>query len=281
LVAGNLNTVANENIAVTLTGGLKLNGSVNVTTADVAATNGVVHVVDAVLVNPSIVPIVGTIVAPAYFNKNFTTLVAAVTAASPEILTALLSSDKKTLFAPTNDAFTAAGITTLPDQATLNAVLKYHVLGSEVRAANLPANTAPDNSTIATLNGSFYLSNRGANGVFINGNTKVIQTDIIASNGTVHVIDRTLIPPSKSIKEIAVALSTGSSPQFTQLVAALDRVPALLDAAGSANSKLTVFAPTDAAFQSLYTALGVAGINDVNLNTLTNVLKQHIIYNRI
>jgi transforming growth factor-beta-induced protein len=276
-VAGNVNTVANENIAVTLTGGLKLNGSVNVTTADVAATNGVVHVIDAVLVNPSIVPIVGTIVAPAYFNKNFTTLIAAVTAASPAILTTLLSSDKKTLFAPTNDAFTAAGITSLPDQATLDAVLTYHVLNSEVRAANLPTNTAPTNSTITTLNGPFYLSNRGSAGVFINGTTKVIQTDIIASNGTVHVIDRTLIPPSKTIKDIAVGLSTASSPQFTQLVAALGRVPALLDAAGSTSSKLTVFAPTDAAFQALYTALGVGGINDIDLNTLTNVLKQHII----
>ena len=278
LTAGNVNTAVGENIVVTTSGGLKLNSTVSVTTADVAASNGVVHIIDAVLVNPSIVPIVGTIVAPAYFNKSFTTLIAAVNAASPSILTTLLNSSKKTLFAPTNDALVAAGITTLPDRATLDAVLTYHVLNSEVRAASLPSNTAPANSAVTTLNGVFYLSNRGATGVFINGRTKVTQTDIIASNGTVHVINRTLLPPSQTIAQIATSLSTSaSSPQFTQLVAALGRVNELLTAASSPSSNLTVFAPTDAAFQALYKALGVNGINDIDLTTLTNVLKQHIV----
>ena len=273
LTAGDVNTVANEKIAVTLNP-LKLNGSVNVTTADVLTTNGVVHIVDAVLVNPSILPIVGTIVAPAYFNKNFTTLIAAVNGASPSILETLLSSPKKTLFAPTNAAFIAAGITTLPNQATLDAVLTYHVLNSEVRAANLPANTAPVNSEITTLGGKFYLSNRGAAGVFINGRTKVTQTDIIGSNGVVHVIDRTLMPPSQTIAQIATALSTATSPQFTKLLQALSRTEAatLLAVAGDATANITLFAPTDAAFEA-------SGINleTVNGTTLVSVLQKHII----
>ncbi len=273
LTAGNVNTVANENIAVTLNP-LKLNASTNVTTADVIATNGVIHIVDAVLVNPSIAPIVGTIVAPAYFNKNFTTLIAAVNAASPTILTTLLSSSKKTLFAPTNAAFVAAGITTLPNQATLDAVLTYHVINSEVRAANLPSNTAPVNSEITTLGGKFYLSNRGTVGVFINGRTKVTQTDIIASNGVVHVIDRTLMPPSQTIAEIATALSNATSPQFTKLLQALSRTEAssLLTVAGDATANITLFAPTDAAFA----ASGI-DLETVNGNTLVSVLQKHII----
>jgi transforming growth factor-beta-induced protein len=109
---GELTTVGGETIMVNTMGGVSLNGTASVTKADVIASNGVVHIIDEVLVPPSIQPIVGTIVAPAYFNKNFTTLIAAVKAASPEILTTLLSSGGKTLFAPTNDAFTAAGITT-------------------------------------------------------------------------------------------------------------------------------------------------------------------------
>ena len=274
LVAGNVKTVANEDIAISLTGGVKLNTSVNVTTADVAASNGVIHIVDAVLVNPSILPIVGTIVAPAYFNKSFTTLIAAVTAASPSILTTLLSSSKKTLFAPTNEAFIAAGITTLPNQATLDAVLTYHVINSEVRAANLPANTAPVNSEITTLGGKFYLSNRGATGVFINGRTKVTQTDIIGSNGVVHVIDRTLMPPSQTIAQIATALSTVTPPQFTKLLQALSRTEAsaLLAVAGDATANITLFAPTDAAF----VASGI-DLATVNGNTLISVLQKHII----
>ena len=278
LTTGNVETANMENIAVTTSGGIRLNGSAKVLTADVKAKNGVVHIIDQVLVPASIGRFVNTVVEPAYFNKNFTTLIAAVTAASPSILDALLSPSKKTLFAPTNDAFTAAGITTLPDRATLDAVLTYHVIGSQVMANQLPSNTAPSNSAITTLGGVFYLSNRGSNGVFINGRTRVTATDILADNGVVHVIDRTLLPPSKTIAQIATALSTASSgKEFTELVAALTRVPALLDAASAPSSNLTVFAPTDAAFSALYTALGVSGINDIDINTLTAVLKHHII----
>jgi len=278
LTAGNIVTANTETISVTTTGGIKLNGSTNVVTADVLSTNGVVHIVDAVLVPTSIGKFVNTVVEPAYFNKNFTTLIAAVSAASPSILVTLLNSTKKTLFAPTNNAFIAAGITTLPSQATLDAVLTYHVIGSEVKASQLPANTAPENSAISTLGGVFYLSNRGSTGVFINGRTKVTATDIMADNGVVHVIDRTLLPPSQTIAGIATALSTASSGQeFTQLVAALVRVPALLEAASSSESNLTVFAPTDEAFNELYTALGVSGINDIDIDLLTAVLQHHII----
>lgn len=278
LTEGNLATANTENIAVTLTGGLSLNGSTKVVTADIRATNGVIHVVDKVLVPASIGKFVNTVVEPAYFNKNFTTLIAAVTAASPSILTTLLNSSKKTLFAPTNDAFTAAGITSLPNQATLDAVLTYHVIGSEIRASQLPANAAPVNTAVTTLGGVFYLSNRGTAGIFINGSTKVTTADILADNGVVHVIDRVLMPPSLTIAQIATALSTAATgKQFTQLVAALGRVPALLTAAAAATSNLTVFAPTDAAFNQLYTTLGVAGINDIDLTTLTAVLKHHIV----
>lgn len=277
LAAGNVATANGENIAVTTSGGIRLNGSVQVVTPDVLATNGVVHIVDQVLVPQSIGQFVNTIVEPAYFNKNFTTLIAAVKAASPSILQTLLNSSKKTLFAPTNDAFVAAGITTLPAQATLDAVLTYHVLTTEVRAAQLPTNTAPANSEITTLGGKFYLSNRGTTGVFINGTTKVTATDIVADNGVVHVIDRTLLPPSQTVAGIATSLSTATQPQFTQLVAALGRVPALLEAASSADSKLTVFAPTDAAFEALYDALEVDGINDIEIGLLTAVLQHHIV----
>jgi transforming growth factor-beta-induced protein len=278
LTAGNVNTVANENIAVTLNP-IKLNGTVNVTTPDVLASNGVVHIVDAVLVNSTtIAPIVGTIYAPAYFNKDFSTLVAAVKGASQSTRDLLLSATKKTLFAPNNAAFTAAGITSLPTTAAaIDAILAYHVLNSEVRAAGLPNVAAPGNSEITAVGGKFYLSNRGSAGVFINGRTQITQTDISASNGVVHLINRTLVPPSQTIAQIATALSTGSPAQFTQLVAALTRIPALLNAASGTSSNLTVFAPTDAAFQTLYTDLGVTGLSGINDATLTAVLQHHII----
>ncbi len=276
LTAGDVETVNGEDISVTVTGGIKLNASVNVATADVEASNGVVHVVDAVLVPPSIVPIVGTIVAPAYFNKNFTTLIAAVNAASPSILTTLLNSTPKTLFAPTNDAFVAAGITTLPNQATLDAVLTYHLIsGTAVEAADI----ATGSSAAATLNGNIYLS-KGAAGVFINGSSKVSAADIQGSNGVVHVIDRTLLPPSKTIAQIVSDYANASTDkQFTKLLQALQRTSGtgtdLLAAAGAAGN-LTVFAPTDAAFE----ALGV-DLATVDLAALTKILQHHIVGARV
>lgn len=280
LQSGNVTTAGGEQVAVNVSGGVTLNTSAMVTTGDVRATNGVVHIIDEVLVPPSIVPIVGTIVAPAYFNKNFSTLIAAVKAASPAILQTLLNSTDKTLFAPTNAAFTAAGINTLPDQATLDAVLKYHVIPSEVTSA-----IASGASQAETLNGNIYLS-KSSSGLFINGISKVSTADVDASNGVVHVIDRTLMPPSQTIAQIAVESTTASTPQFTQLVAALSRTQGqgendLLAAVSNSGASLTVFAPTDAAFQALYAALGVNNVNEIPLNTLIAVLKHHVIADHV
>lgn len=274
-----LGTVSGEDVTVSIDGEVTFNGSASVINADIFATNGVVHVIDEVLINPSIQPIVGTVVAPAYFNKDFTTLIAAVEAASPNILATLLNNDTKTIFAPTNEAFIQAGIDMLPDQATLNAVLTYHVLGQEVRAADI----ADGSSEATTLNGDIYLSNT-ADGVFINGTTEVTATDIDANNGVVHVINRTLLPPSQTIADIAIDASESEQPEFTQLVAALSKVSSLLDAASS-DGDLTVFAPTDAAFQALYDELAVNNIDELEAaignDGLAEVLQHHIVGDRV
>ena len=271
--------LSGEEISVAIDeNGVFISGA-KVAVPDVEASNGVVHVIEDVMVPPSIVPIVGTIVAPAYFNKDFTVLVSAVLAADPSILTLLLgngpSEQGLTLFAPTNDAFAAAGITTLPDQATLNAVLAYHVIDATVMAADLPGTTVGA-SAVTSLGGDFYLTNKGS-GVFINGNSEVTATDIEGSNGVVHVINRTLIPPSNNVVEIAQSFDPD---EFTQLVAALARTsgedPDLL-AALSGEGAFTVFAPTDAAFEALYDALSVASVDEIPLATLTAVLQHHVI----
>jgi transforming growth factor-beta-induced protein len=271
--------VSGEQISVAINqDGVFISGS-KVLTADIEANNGVVHIIEDVMVPPSIAPVVGTIVAPAYFNKNFSTLIAAVGAANEDILSLLLSNGPGnqglTLFAPTNAAFEAAGITELPDGATLSAVLKYHVIDGTVREDDLPT-TSSGATPVTTLGGDFYLTNKSA-GVFINGKTEVVATDIEGSNGVVHVINVTLVPPSSSVVEIAQSFDPD---EFTQLVAAVARTsgedPDLL-AALSGEGAFTVFVPTDAAFEALYTALGVASVDDIPLETLTAVLQHHVI----
>ena len=112
---------------VDLTSGVKLNGVAKVTTADVMATNGIIHVVDAVINLP-------TIVTHATANTNFTSLVGALTkAGQPDFVSILSGTGPYTVFAPTNDAFTAFNTELAPggiaggSSADLTKVLQYNV----------------------------------------------------------------------------------------------------------------------------------------------------------
>ena len=270
-------TLNMEDILVAADGNSFTISGAAINTADVMTSNGVVHIMDNVLVPPSAAMFVNTIVEPAYFNKNFTTLVAAVKAASPSILDALLAADGFTLFAPTNDAFAAAGINELPDQATLDAVLTYHLVQGVVTSGDLPATGVAAPAAITTFGGSdFYLTNKG-NGVFINGNTEVTVVDIdpaasaskVAINNVVHVINRTLIPPSQDI--VAIAIAGG----FTKLAAALTEAGLVSTLQGE--GPFTVFAPTDTAFDALYSALDVQTPDQIDDSTLDAVLKYHVL----
>ncbi|HKL09521.1 MAG TPA: fasciclin domain-containing protein [Bacteroidales bacterium] len=268
-----------------------INGA-NVTTANVEASNGIIHIVDAVLVPSLELSIVNTIVEPAYFNKDFSILTEAVVTA--DLLNTLIDSEANyTLFAPNNDAFEAAGITSL-DGLTANdlvPVLTYHVLGSEVFGDGLPAT----GSAIPSLGGDLYLSING-NGVFLNGLTRVTAATLSGEpldydNGVVHLIDRTLVPASKDIVDIAVAASEASeNAEFGQLVAALTAVEneettADLITILKGEGPFTVFAPTDAAFASLYALAEVADfsalVDAVGIATIEAVLKYHVVGARV
>jgi transforming growth factor-beta-induced protein len=283
---------ADDKITVGIDGTLVTINGANVTTADVEASNGVVHILDAVLVPTLELSIVNTIVEPAYFNKNFSILTEAVVKA--DLLGTLTNpSASLTLFAPDNAAFAAAGITSVAglSGADLTPILTYHVLGSEVFANALP----PTGSAVTTLNGPFYLS-INTNGAFINGLTKITTAtvsggDLDYNNGVVHLINRTLLPATKNVVEIAVAASQATSgSEFGQLVAALTAVENDPDAANlitilSGAGPFTVFAPTDAAFASLYTLAGVANFDAlvaaIGIPTLEAVLKYHVLGARV
>jgi transforming growth factor-beta-induced protein len=281
-----------DKIKVQISGqSVKINGA-NVTAANIEASNGVVHVVDAVLVPALELSIVNTIVQPAYFSKSFSVLTQAVVTAG--LLETLVNPDASfTLFAPSNDAFEAAGITSLTGLTAndLTPILTYHVLGSKVYANGLPST----GSAVTTLNGDFYLSIND-NGVFINGVSQVTVASQAGSNldfgnGVVHVINRTLLPTNKTIVDIAVEASQASSgAEFGQLVAALtavenDGTTDNLITILSGDGPFTVFAPTDAAFQALYTLAEVSDFNAlvdaVGIGTIEAVLKYHVLGARV
>lgn len=186
-------TLNGESITVDLSMGVKINDS-SVAIADIEATNGVIHVIDQVLV-PSNFELVleeeMDIVDIALGNEDFSILVAALQQA--DLVGALQGEGPFTVFAPTNDAFAdllaALDISAadLLAQPALADVLLYHVVSGKVMSGDLS-----DGLMAPTLNGesiTFDLSD----GVKVNM-SNVISADIEASNGVVHVVDSVLVP---------------------------------------------------------------------------------------
>ncbi len=208
-----------------------------------------------------------TVVGVAQADTTFSILVAAVTKAN---LVGTLSDATKsyTVFAPTNNAFRAAGITlaTIDGYSTaqvgsiLTPLLTYHVLAAKVLSTGVPSS-----DTVKTLNGRNLFASRNANGVFLNG-TRVATADINASNGVVHVIGSVLIPPTQTIAQIVTA-----NPNFSLLLTAVVRGG--LAGTLSGPGKFTVFAPINSGFPaSLDTD---AKINAAPVATVAGIVGSH------
>lgn len=178
---------------VDLTSGVKLNGGAKVTTADVIASNGVIHVVDAVIGLP-------TIVTHATANPNFTSLVGALTGAGqPNFVSILSGTGPFTVFAPTNSAFTALNTELAPggiagvSAANLTKVLQYHVVNGNILAASLTegqvVNTLQTPQTFrVTLAGGAKITDARSRV------SNIVATDVQCSNGVIHVLDKVLLP---------------------------------------------------------------------------------------
>ena len=168
--------------------GVSINAAATVTTADITASNGVIHVIDTVLLPANIVNL-----ASAY--PDFTTLVAAAGAA--DLVTTLTSPGPFTIFAPTDAAFEAAiealGTTAedLLANPDLAGILTYHGLAGIVLAADIAAGE----TTVTTLAEIDVTINNTDDGVTIGG-ANVVMTDIVGTNGVIHVIDAVLLPPA-------------------------------------------------------------------------------------
>ena len=126
---------------------------------------------------------------------TFTTLIAAVEAA--ELVSALKGEGPLTVFAPTDEAFaalpegTVASLLEPENKDQLIAVLTYHVAPGAVKSGDIMGKSVD----VATLQGG-KLKVNAEDGVKIN-NAKVIQADVAASNGVIHVIDTVLLPPTE------------------------------------------------------------------------------------
>lgn len=210
-------------------------------------------------------------------NPDFSTLESAVLKAN--LQTTLSSPGTFTVFAPTNAAFTASGITSTTlnslTPAQVSNILLYHTLGSRIAAADVPAGP---NAKVITASGDSVFVTKNSSGVFING-IQVTTADVAADNGIIHVIGRVLMPPSGNIVETAVTAGLDSLVKaVTRATTAPGGDPTLASTLSTA--KLTVFAPTNAAFTQLLSALSLTNINDIPVATLLAVLRYHVVGNR-
>ncbi|MHC4816670.1 MAG: fasciclin domain-containing protein [Planctomycetota bacterium] len=164
--------------------GVSIDGA-KVITADIPASNGIIHVIDRVVIPRE------DIVDTAVQAGSFKTLVTAVKAA--ELVETLKGKGPFTVFAPTDAAFGELPEGTLSalikDKPKLRAILTYHVVAGRVLADEIPNGI----TEVATAGGGKLRITRDENGVQING-ANVIKTDIITGNGVIHVIDGVLLP---------------------------------------------------------------------------------------
>ena len=302
-----IETLQGEKVTITIDGGVFIGDATDsdgeVVLADVETSNGVVHVISKVILPQAIIDALntvelGTLVDVVVKAETLSVLEAAVIKA--DLATTLSSDGPFTVFAPTDDAFVALldalgddyngldDFDTEGEIQLLKDILLYHVIaGTSVMAADLSAGdvtTALENNAIEVIASGETFVLGDASDVDAN----ISATDIMASNGVAHIIDKVLLPQSaidfvvslslKNIVEIAV-----ETDDLSVLVAAMTQVDAGLVELLSGEGTFTVFAPTNQAFLDLLEALGddynaLADFDtQAEIDLLVNILKYHVV----
>ncbi|MCE2612593.1 fasciclin domain-containing protein [Flavobacteriaceae bacterium D16] len=263
----------NVSIYFNATSGVRFNNvaSVTVDGADIDASNGTIHIIDAVIPIP-------TLLQHGAINPNLTSLVVALGAADGDLINVLSGDGPFTVLAPDNAAFDTflngadlGGV----DTAVLSRILLNHVVDGAVSSSDLVTAGAGYTNTSVTGPGDNLMSlyfNTSA-GVVFNGTSTATTADVVGSNGIIHVVDGVIDLPT-------VVTFAAADPNFTTLVDALttltpgtDFVSILSRSTGNnadgINPEFTVFAPTNDAFADLTEIPGEV--------VLTQVLLHHVI----
>ena len=259
-------TLLGTDVTVTINSNGVFIDNAQVIVADIVADNGVVHVIDAVLLPPP--PSTNSVYDIVANSTDHNILEFAIDTCG--LTTTLKGVGPFTVFAPTDVAFNALGQATIlqliADLPTLTNILKHHVVGDSVVSGMLS-----NNQIVTTLLGDDVTVTINTNGDVFIDNAQVIVADIVADNGVVHVIDAVLIPTTPANNTVYDIIDL--SPSHTTLKTAIDACG--LDGTLKGAGPFTVFAPTDAAFNALPAGTIAALLND--LPQLTDILKHHVV----
>ncbi len=261
-------TLLGKNVNITVDMDKVMVNEANVVATDIIADNGVIHVIDSVILPPAdMTDIVDTAVA----DGRFTTLAAALGAA--DLVETLKGEGPFTVFAPTDDAFAALPAGTvdtllLPEnKQLLTDILLYHVVAGKVMAEDVVTLSEAE-----TVLGQTVAIKVDMGKVYIN-DAEVIITDIMTSNGIIHVIDAVLLPKEDIVD---TAIEDG---RFTTLVAALQAADLVETLKGE--GPFTVFAPTDDAFAKLPAGTVESLLLPENKQQLIDILLYHVVAGKV
>ncbi len=228
-------------------------------------------------------------------DAEFTTLLAAVSAADPTFLQLISSPNSRvTVFAPTDAAFddfiAALGTTRgnlLADRFLLNNILSYHVVPALLPEESL---LVMDGGFVGTILPGEVLTISSEEGSIMVNRSNVVETNLFAENGVVHVIDTVLATPphvnlqntSGSIAAIIATNSTASNPEFTVLRAAIENASPGIFASLAGQVPYTLFAPTDAAFREALEQLDMEAEDLLaDRELMTTILSYHVVPGRM
>lgn len=280
-LAGTIVEMVNgDSIGLSLEGSNLLVNTATVITADIQTDNGIIHVIDAVLLPPEeMVEATQNIVETAVANGSFTTLVAALQATELDVVLAD-ESTMFTVFAPTDDAFALIG------EETINTLLENPDVLSSILLQHVIAGSAVDSVTAYSLNGAMVetasmatipLTINTSTDMLTFGGANIVMKDIYTTNGVIHVIDAVVVGdvevPAPAMSLVDVAVDNGN---FTTLVAALQST-GLDTTLANLDTDYTVFAPSDAAFAKLPEGT----LDNLTAEQLTNILLYHVLPGKV
>ncbi len=217
-----------------------------------------------------------SIVEKAIKTTDLSTLVAALKQA--DLVGALEGNGPFTVFTPTNAAFqnlldsndSWSSLEDIPKE-TLKSVLLFHVLSDEVKSTDL-SDTYVKTLAVGPNDENLSLQVETTTAIEFNGDSKPVNVDVMASNGIIHIVDKVMLPPNV----VTLALNNSG---FTSLVATLTDTRHTVDFVKilKGDGPYTVFAPTNAAFQTLLDSNSSwSALSDIPVATLEAVLKYHV-----
>ncbi len=283
-----IETLTGDMLEVTINGGTvsitdQADRTFNVVTADVEIANGVVHIINGVLIpDPELLPSTSPTIVQALQNTPTLSSLNTAVGVVDGLSQTLLDAEAITVFAPNDEAFAellgerslSELVTELGGPAKLAEVLNFHV----VEGANFAADLT-NGQVIPTINGQNLNVSITADGVFINGNL-VSGPDVEIANGVVHVIDGVLLP---ELEYPTISGAIGATPALETLGSAVGLFEGL-GAALEGYDDITIFAPTNDAFQKLLDEYGAADLAELSEKVggdevIQTVLQYHVVEN--